>query len=47
MMIAVHRSQISQAKNIILEADPSAFIMISPLNEVIGEGFKKPKIEEW
>jgi uncharacterized membrane-anchored protein YitT (DUF2179 family) len=47
MIIAVHRSQISKAKNIVLEADPSAFFMIGPLSEVVGEGFKKPKIEEW
>ncbi|MEZ4813008.1 MAG: YitT family protein [Caldisericia bacterium] len=47
IVVAVHRSQISTAKNIVLEADPNAFIMVGPLNEVVGEGFKKPKIEEW
>ncbi len=47
MVIAIHRSQISMAKNAVIEADPKAFIMVGPLNEVVGEGFKQPKIEEW
>lgn len=47
MVIAIHRSQVSMAKNAVIEADPKAFVMIGPLNEVVGEGFKQPKIEEW
>lgn len=47
MVIAIHRSQVSMAKNAVIEADPKAFIMVGPLNEVVGEGFKQPKIEEW
>jgi uncharacterized membrane-anchored protein YitT (DUF2179 family) len=47
IIVAIHRSQISSAKNIVLETDPDVFCMVGPLNEVIGEGFKKPRIEEW
>lgn len=47
MIIAIHRSQISLCKNAVFEVDPKAFIMVAPLNEVVGEGFKQPKIEEW
>ncbi len=47
IIVAIHRSQISNAKNIVLETDPDVFCMVGPLNEVIGEGFKKPRIEEW
>lgn len=47
IIVAIHRSQISKAKNIVLETDPDVFCMVGPLNEVIGEGFKKPRIEEW
>jgi uncharacterized membrane-anchored protein YitT (DUF2179 family) len=47
MIIAIHRSQVSLCKNAVIEIDPKAFIMVSPLNEVVGEGFKQPVIEEW
>ena len=47
MIIAIHRSQVSLCKNAVIEADPTAFMMVAPLNEVVGEGFKQPKIEEW
>lgn len=47
MIMAIARSQLSLAKKIIVETDPSAFIMIGPLNEVVGEGFKNPQMEEW
>ncbi len=47
LVMAVARSQISLAKKIVLETDPKAFIMVGPLNEVIGEGFKNPAMEEW
>ena len=47
LVMAVHRSQLAEAKKIILETDPKSFIMIGPLNEVLGEGFKNPKMEEW
>ena len=47
LVMAVHRSQLAQAKKIILEADPKSFVMVGPLNEVLGEGFKNPKMEEW
>lgn len=47
MIMAIARSQLSLAKKVILETDPKAFIMVGPLNEVVGEGFKNPQMEEW
>jgi len=47
LIMAIVRSQISHAKQIVLETDPKAFVMVGPLNEVVGEGFKNPQMEEW
>ena len=47
MIIAIHRSQVSLCKNAVIEADPTALMMVAPLIEVVGEGFNQPKIEEW
>ncbi|MDW8325758.1 MAG: YitT family protein [Anaerolineales bacterium] len=40
LLIAVSRSEISQLKVIIKEADPQAFVVIGQAHEALGEGFK-------
>jgi uncharacterized membrane-anchored protein YitT (DUF2179 family) len=36
----IHRGQLQELKNIVIKADPSAFIILSEVTEVLGEGFK-------
>lgn len=40
LFVAVSRSEISQLKAIIKEADPQAFVVIGQAHEALGEGFK-------
>lgn len=40
LFTAVNRRQVSTLRQIVSEADPDAFVVISPSNEVLGEGFK-------
>ena len=39
LLCAVNRSQFTQAKQIVKEVDPNAFIMVTEMAEVLGEGF--------
>ena len=39
LLCAVHRSEFTAVKEIIQEIDPKAFIMITEMTEVLGEGF--------
>jgi len=39
LMCAVKRSEVFKIRDIVKEADPKAFIIISEANEIIGEGF--------
>jgi len=39
ILCAVKRQQIAALKNLIKEADPNAFLMLTEANEVLGEGF--------
>ena len=41
LLCVVSRSQFVRAKKLIQEVDPNAFIMVSDMSEVLGEGFKK------
>ncbi len=41
LLCVVKRNQISELKEIIKETDPSAFVMLSEVYEVLGEGFEK------
>ncbi|MBI5053220.1 MAG: YitT family protein [Chloroflexi bacterium] len=43
LLCVVSRSEISQVKTIVHEADPNAFVVIGQVNEVLGEGFKPLK----
>lgn len=41
LLCIVNRSQVVKLKNIVNEIDPKAFIMVTTIHEVLGEGFKK------
>jgi uncharacterized membrane-anchored protein YitT (DUF2179 family) len=40
LFVAVNRRQIPELREIVSEADPEAFMVISPSHDVLGEGFK-------
>ncbi len=40
LFTAVNRRQVAALRELVSEADPDAFVVISPSNEVLGEGFK-------
>jgi uncharacterized membrane-anchored protein YitT (DUF2179 family) len=40
LFVAVNRRQVHALREIVSEADPEAFMVISPSHEVLGEGFK-------
>ncbi len=40
LFTAVNRRQVPELREIVRQADPEAFVVISPSNEVLGEGFK-------
>lgn len=41
LLCVVNRYQFTKTKNIVHEIDPHAFIMVTELSEVLGEGFKE------
>jgi uncharacterized membrane-anchored protein YitT (DUF2179 family) len=40
LFTAINRRQVPELREIVRQADPDAFVVISPSNEVLGEGFK-------
>jgi uncharacterized membrane-anchored protein YitT (DUF2179 family) len=40
LFVAVNRRQVPELREIVSEADPEAFMVISPSHDVLGEGFK-------
>ena len=40
--VAINRRQLQEGREIVSEADPNAFILISPSHDVRGEGCKPP-----
>ncbi len=40
LFTAVNRRQVPELREIVSQADPDAFVVITPSNEVLGEGFK-------
>ena len=40
LYVVVHRTQVTQLKQIIAELDPRAFVVLSEAHEVLGEGFR-------
>jgi len=43
LMCVVNRAQVAKLKRIVHEVDPKAFMMVSTIHEVLGEGFKEAK----
>ena len=41
LMVVVSQSEISRLKEVVYQADPLAFVIVSDVHEVLGEGFKK------
>lgn len=41
LMTVIKKQQITQLRKIVLQIDPSAFIIVSEATEVLGEGFQK------
>lgn len=46
LMIATSRAEINQLKAIVHETDPRAFVIIGQAQEVLGEGFRRLKIDD-
>lgn len=40
LLIVVSRSEISKLKQLVADVDPAAFVIVSNVNEALGEGFK-------
>ncbi len=43
LLCVVNRAQVAKLKRIVHEVDPNAFMMVSTIHEVLGEGFKEIK----
>ena len=43
LLCVVNRAQVAKLKRIVHEVDPKAFMMVSTIHEVLGEGFKEAK----
>lgn len=41
LLCVVNRAQVAQLKDIVIEIDPKAFIMLTTVHEVLGEGFRE------
>ena len=46
LLSVVNRSEVSQLKEIVYKADPGAFVILTNVHEVLGEGFKEIYIEK-
>ncbi len=41
LLIVVHRSEVSRLKALVAEIDPYAFVIVTNIHEVLGEGFRR------
>ncbi|MCL5117160.1 MAG: YitT family protein [Firmicutes bacterium] len=46
LYVVVLRSEVTRVKALIYEVDPEAFVVVASVHEVVGEGFRKPPVEE-
>lgn len=46
LYVVVLRSELTRVKSLIYEVDPTAFVSVANVHEVVGEGFRKPPLEE-
>ncbi|WP_053960561.1 YitT family protein [Sulfobacillus thermosulfidooxidans] len=45
LYVVITRSEVSTLKELIYSVDPSAFVVVATVHEVVGEGFRKPPLE--
>jgi len=43
LMVVLNRSEVSRLKELVRQADPQAFVIVSDAQEVLGQGFSEPK----
>lgn len=43
LLCVVSRREVSELKELVYKVDPRAFVIVSDVHEVLGEGFKEPK----
>lgn len=46
LYVVVLRSEVTRLKSLIYEVDPDAFVVVANVHEVVGEGFRRPPLEE-
>lgn len=46
LYVVVIRSEVTRLKELIYEIDPEAFVVVANVHEVVGEGFRRPPLEE-
>ncbi|MDA8193964.1 MAG: YitT family protein [Thermaerobacter sp.] len=46
LYVVVLRSEVTRVKEVIYNIDPSAFVVVANVHEVVGEGFRRPPLEE-
>ncbi len=46
LYVVVIRSEVTRVKALIYEVDPDAFVVVASVHEVVGEGFRRPPLEE-
>lgn len=46
LYVVVLRSELTRVKSLIYEVDPTAFVSVANVHEVVGEGFRRPPLEE-
>lgn len=46
LYVVVLRSELTRVKTLIYEVDPTAFVSVANVHEVVGEGFRRPPLEE-
>ncbi|OLZ10646.1 YitT family protein [Sulfobacillus thermosulfidooxidans] len=45
LYVVITRSEVSTLKELIYSVDPTAFVVVATVHEVVGEGFRKPPLE--
>ena len=46
LLTVVHRSEVTRLKVLVSEIDPDAFVIVTNVNEVLGEGFKEHRLSK-
>lgn len=46
LYVVVIRSEVTRIKALVYDVDPDAFVVVANVHEVVGEGFRRPPLEE-